>query len=61
LPNFLSKKFYNSLNPPPPPLISRVISARLFSVPQVENEVKGLHFADVAEIQEAVNNELKKV
>jgi hypothetical protein len=33
------------------------MSARLFSVPQVENEVKkGLHFADVAEIQEAVTD-----
>ena len=28
-------------NPLSPPLLSRLISARLFSVPQVENEVKG--------------------
>jgi hypothetical protein len=42
-------------------VLSRFISARLFSVPQVENEVKGLHFADVAEIQEVVTDELKKV
>ena len=43
------------------PVLSRYISARLFSVPQVEIEVKGLHYADVAEIQEAVADELKKV
>jgi hypothetical protein len=35
---------------------SRFISARLFSVHQVENEVKRLHFADVAKIQEAVTD-----
>jgi len=32
-----------------------------FSVPEVENAVKGLHFVDVAEIQEAVSDKLKKV
>jgi hypothetical protein len=40
-------------------LISRFVSARLFYVPHVVNE--GFHFADVAEIQEAVIDELKKV
>ena len=35
--NFLFKKCYNPLSPP---VLSRFISARLFSVPQVENEVK---------------------
>ena len=39
------------------PIISRFISARLLSAPQV----KVLHFADVAEIQEAITDELKKV
>jgi len=43
------------------PVLSRFISVRLFSVPIVENEVKILHFADVAEIQGAVTDELKKV
>jgi hypothetical protein len=43
------------------PLRSRCISARLFSVPQIENEVKNLHFAHFVEIQEAVTDELKKV
>ena len=41
--------------------VSRYISARLFCVPQVENKLKWLHFAGVAEIQEAVTDELKKV
>jgi hypothetical protein len=40
------------------PVLSRFISARLFSVPQVEYEVKR---ADVPEIREAVTDELKKV
>ena len=56
---FLTKK--KCYNPLPHPVLSRFISAGLFSVPQFENEVKGLHFADVAEIQEAVPDELKKV
>jgi hypothetical protein len=43
------------------PVHSRFISAKLFSVPQVEYELKCLHFADVAEIQEAIPYELKKV
>jgi hypothetical protein len=57
---FLTKK-KKCYNPLPHPVLSRFISAGLFSVPQFENEVKGLHFADVAEIQEAVPDELKKV
>jgi hypothetical protein len=35
--NFGPKKCYNPL---PPPVLSRFISAGLFSVPQIENEVK---------------------
>ena len=58
LPIFDPEKCYNPLSPP---ILSRFISARLICVPQVENEVKGLHVADVAEIQEAVTDELKKV
>ena len=42
-------------------VLSRFISARLFFVHQFENQLKGLHFADVAEIQEAITAELKKV
>jgi hypothetical protein len=56
--NFWPKKCYNPLSPP---ILSRFISARLFSVPQVENEVKRTQFADVAELQVAVTDELKKV
>jgi hypothetical protein len=37
LASFLPRKSYNPLSPP---VLSRFISARLFSVPQVENEVK---------------------
>jgi hypothetical protein len=32
-----------------------------FLFPKLKMKLKGLHFADVAEIQEAVNGELKKV
>jgi len=43
-------------------LLSRFISARLFFVfPKLKIKLKGLHFGDVAEIQEAVSDELKKV
>jgi len=58
LPVFDPKKCYNPLSTPIP---SRFISARLFSVPHVEKTFKGLHFADVAEIEEAITDELKKV
>jgi hypothetical protein len=37
--------------------MSRCIFARLFSVLQVEKEVKGFHFSDVEEIQKAVTDE----
>jgi hypothetical protein len=43
------------------PVLSRFISASLFSLPQVKMKWKGLHFADLAEIQAAVTDELKKV
>jgi len=39
------------------PVLSRFISARLFSVPKLKMKLKGLRFA---EIQEAVTDELKK-
>jgi histone-lysine N-methyltransferase SETMAR len=32
-----------------------------FLFPKLKMELKGLHFADVAEIQEAITGELKKV
>jgi len=43
------------------PALSSFISVRLFSVPQVEDEVTCLHFANVAEIQEAITDILNKV
>jgi len=43
------------------PLLSRFISTRTYSVPQVKMKLKGLQFADVVEIQEAATHELKKV
>jgi hypothetical protein len=46
-------------NPSSPSVLSKFISTRLFSVPQVENENESEE--DVAEIQEAVTDELKKV
>jgi hypothetical protein len=57
LPIFGPEKCYNTLSPT---VLSRFISARLFSVTHVENGVKGFHFADVAEIQKAVTVEVKK-
>jgi hypothetical protein len=45
----------------PSPILSRFNSARLFSVPKFEKKLKGFHFADVAEIKEAVTEGLKKV
>jgi len=56
--NFLPKKCYNPLSPPVP---SRFISVRIFSFPKLKMKLKGLDFADFAEIQEAVTDELKKV
>jgi hypothetical protein len=58
LPIFDPKKSYNPLSPP---VLSRFTSTRLFSVPKLKTNLKGLHTADVAEIQETVNDELKKI
>jgi len=58
LPTFDPKECYNFFITP---VLSRFISARIFSVPQVENEVKRTHFADVAQIQEALTEELMNV
>jgi hypothetical protein len=45
----------------PPSVLSRFISARLFSVPKLKMKLIGLHFADVVEIQAVVTDELKMV
>jgi hypothetical protein len=55
---FLTPKNFTTLITP---VFSRFISARLFSVLQVEKEVKRTPFVDVAEIQRSVTDELKKI
>jgi hypothetical protein len=58
LPIFDPKKCYNPLSPPYSPDLS---PPYYFLFPKLKMKLKGLHFADVAEIQEAVTDELKKV
>ena len=57
--NFWPKKCYNPLSPPRSLQISSPPDYFLFL--KLKMKLKGLHFADVAEIQEAVTDELKKV
>jgi hypothetical protein len=57
LPIFEPKKCYNPLSPYSP----GVSLPDYFLFPKLKVKVKGFHFVDVAEIQEAVTNELKKV
>ena len=56
---FLTPKTVTSLHHPPYSPDSSLPDYFLF--PKLKMKLKGLHFADVAEIKEAVNNELKKV
>jgi hypothetical protein len=58
LPIFDPKKCYNPLSPP---ILSRFISARLFSVHQVENDAKRTPLCGCYMIQEDETAELKKV
>jgi transposase len=44
-----------------PPYSPDLSPADNFLFPKLKMKLKGLHFADVAEIQEAVTDELKKV
>ena len=55
---FKPKKCYNPLSPPYSPDLSH---SDYFLFPKLKMKLKWLHFADVAEIQEAISNELKKV
>jgi hypothetical protein len=55
---FDPKKCYNPLSPPYSPDLSLL---DYFLFPKLKTKLKGLHFADVAQIQEAVTDELKKV
>jgi len=45
---------------PPPRYCPYLSLPDYFLLPKVNKKLKDLHFADVAEIQEAVTNELKK-
>jgi len=59
---FDPKKIYIPLSPPPnPPYAPDLSPPDFFLFPKLKILLKGLHFADVAEIQEAVTDELKKV
>jgi len=46
---------------PPPPYSLDLSLPDYFLFPKLKMKLKGLHFADVAEIQEAITDELKKV
>jgi len=56
--NFWPQKSYNPLSPPYSPDLSR---PDYFLFPKLKMKLKGLHFADVAEIQGAITNELNTV
>jgi hypothetical protein len=58
LPIFDPKKCYNSLSPQYFPDLS---PPDYFLFPKLKMKLKGLHFAEVAEIQDAITDELKKV
>jgi hypothetical protein len=45
----------------PPPYSSDLSPPDYFLFPKLKMKLKGFHFADIAEIQEAVTDELKKV
>jgi len=47
--------------PPPPPFCPDLSVSDYFLLPKLKMKLKGLHFADVAEIQVVVTDELKKV
>jgi len=55
------KNGYNSLSNIPPRCSPDLSPPDYFLFPKLKMKLKGLHFADVAEIQEAVTDELKKV
>jgi len=54
----LNPKYVNPLSPPYSPDLS---PPDYFLFPKEKMKLKGLHFLNVAEIQEAVTDELKKV
>ena len=58
LPNLTQKNVTTLYQPPYSPDLS---PPDYFLFPKLKMKLKGLHFVDVAEIQEAVTDELKKV
>ena len=58
--NFWPKKMLQPFITPPP-YSSDLSLPDYFLFPKLKMKLKGLHFADIAEIQEAVADELKKV
>jgi hypothetical protein len=58
---FLTQKMLQPFITPPPPYFSDLCPPDYFLLPNLKMKLKGLHSADVAEVQEAVNDELKKV
>jgi hypothetical protein len=54
---FLTQKCYNPLSPPP--YYPDLYPSDYFLFPKLKMKLKGIHFTDVAEIQEAVIDELK--
>ena len=60
--NFLPQNNVTTFYHPPPPSYSPDLSPpNHFLFPKLKMKLKGLYFADVVEIQEAVTDELKKV
>jgi histone-lysine N-methyltransferase SETMAR len=57
---FFTQKNVTTLYHSPPPYSPDLSPSDYFLFPRLKMKFKGLHFADVAEIQEAITNELKK-
>jgi histone-lysine N-methyltransferase SETMAR len=58
---FLTPKDVTTLYHPPPPYSPDSSPPDYFRLPNLKIKLEGLRFTDVAEIQEAVNDELKKI
>jgi hypothetical protein len=56
LPIFDPPKFYNPLSPLPTRTLQIYFRHIIFCYPKLTIKLKGLHFADVSEIQEAVTS-----
>jgi hypothetical protein len=61
LPIFDPKNVTTLYHPPPPTYSPNLSPPDYFLFPKLKMKLKELHFADFAEIQEAITDELKKV